>query len=142
MIDFTFLTTVTINWLNHSGSKNRTGNVYSTVVMFGDILMARVFIAASGRSCDRPTLSGFPLVFFDTRAHAQLVTKFHFVRFEVFTAVTMKNGVFGDVTPCGSCKNLTSQKTPFFKFHFALLDSHAAFPIATSRFRPHKSLHS
>jgi hypothetical protein len=25
-------------------------------------------------------------------------------RFEVFTAVTMKNGVFLDVTPCGSCK--------------------------------------
>jgi hypothetical protein len=42
------------------------------------------------------------------------------LRFEVFTAVTMKNGVFWDVTPCGSCKNLqephgvTSQKTPFF----------------------------
>jgi predicted transcriptional regulator len=28
-----------------------------------------------------------------------------FVRFEVFTAVTMKNGVFWDVTPCGSCKS-------------------------------------
>jgi hypothetical protein len=27
------------------------------------------------------------------------------VRCEVFTAVTMKNGVFWDVTPCGSCKN-------------------------------------
>jgi hypothetical protein len=27
------------------------------------------------------------------------------VRFEVFKAVTMKNGVFWDVTPCGSCKN-------------------------------------
>jgi hypothetical protein len=26
------------------------------------------------------------------------------VRFEVFTAVTMKKGVFWDVTPCGSCK--------------------------------------
>jgi hypothetical protein len=24
---------------------------------------------------------------------------------EVFTAVTMKNSVFWDVTPCGSCKN-------------------------------------
>jgi hypothetical protein len=30
---------------------------------------------------------------------------YHYVRFEVFTAVTMKNGVFWDVTPCGSCKN-------------------------------------
>jgi hypothetical protein len=29
----------------------------------------------------------------------------YLVRLEVFTAVTMKNGVFCDVTPCGSCKN-------------------------------------
>jgi hypothetical protein len=28
-----------------------------------------------------------------------------YIRFEVFMAVTMKNGVFWDVTPCGSCKN-------------------------------------
>jgi hypothetical protein len=27
------------------------------------------------------------------------------VRFEVLTAVIMKNGVFWDVVPCGSCKN-------------------------------------
>jgi hypothetical protein len=27
------------------------------------------------------------------------------IRFEVFTAVTMKKGVFWDVTPCGSGKN-------------------------------------
>jgi hypothetical protein len=30
----------------------------------------------------------------------------HNVRFEVFTAVTMKNAVFLDVTPRGSCKNI------------------------------------
>jgi hypothetical protein len=28
-----------------------------------------------------------------------------YVRLEVFTAVTMKNVVFWDVTPCDSCKN-------------------------------------
>jgi hypothetical protein len=28
-----------------------------------------------------------------------------YVRFEGFTAVSMKNGVFWDVTPCGSCQN-------------------------------------
>jgi hypothetical protein len=28
-----------------------------------------------------------------------------YLRFEIFTTVTMKNGVFWDVTPCGSCKN-------------------------------------
>jgi hypothetical protein len=32
------------------------------------------------------------------------------VRLEVFTAVTMKNGVFWDVTPCGSCKNRVSEE--------------------------------
>jgi hypothetical protein len=31
------------------------------------------------------------------------VQKIKHARFEVFTAVTMKNGVFWDVTPCGSC---------------------------------------
>jgi hypothetical protein len=30
---------------------------------------------------------------------------FKYVRFEVFTAVTMKKGAFWDVTPCDSCKN-------------------------------------
>jgi hypothetical protein len=34
-----------------------------------------------------------------------LVTSIIYVRFEVFTAVTMKNGVFWDVRPCDSCKN-------------------------------------
>jgi hypothetical protein len=34
-----------------------------------------------------------------------LQTSINCVRFEVFTAVTMKTGVFWDVTPCGSCKN-------------------------------------
>jgi hypothetical protein len=29
----------------------------------------------------------------------------HFVRFEIFTAVTMKNGIFWDVMPRRSCKN-------------------------------------
>jgi hypothetical protein len=34
-----------------------------------------------------------------------LKTRKYSVRFEVFTAVTMKNGVFWNVKPCGSCKN-------------------------------------
>jgi hypothetical protein len=37
---------------------------------------------------------------------------FAVVRFEVFTAVTMKNGVFWDGTPCGSCKNRRFGGTP------------------------------
>jgi hypothetical protein len=48
-------------------------------------------------------------------------TKFLHVRFEVFTA-TLKNGVFWDVRPCGSCKNrrfggsVTSEKMSFLNF--------------------------
>jgi hypothetical protein len=45
--------------------------------------------------------------------HIRWITYVHFwcwrlvanVRFEVFTAATIKNGVFLDATPCGSCKN-------------------------------------
>jgi hypothetical protein len=33
-----------------------------------------------------------------------------FVRFEVFTAVNMKNGVFWDVTPCGSVRTDVSEE--------------------------------
>jgi hypothetical protein len=33
---------------------------------------------------------------------------FRSVRFEVFTTMTIRNGVFNDVTPCGSCKNRRS----------------------------------
>jgi hypothetical protein len=32
------------------------------------------------------------------------------VRIEVFTAVTMKNGVFLDVTPCGPCRTDFSEE--------------------------------
>jgi hypothetical protein len=28
-----------------------------------------------------------------------------YVRFEIFTAATMKNAIIWDVMPCGSCKN-------------------------------------
>jgi hypothetical protein len=35
----------------------------------------------------------------------QSATKYNCVGFEVFTAATMKKGVFWDVTLCGSCKN-------------------------------------
>jgi hypothetical protein len=34
-----------------------------------------------------------------------LEAQINLVKFEVFKAVTMKNGVLWDVTPCGSCKN-------------------------------------
>jgi hypothetical protein len=47
------------------------------------------------------------------------------VRFEVFTAVTMKNDVFWDVTPYGSCRNQyleedILQNVGSYKSHMAL----------------------
>jgi hypothetical protein len=44
-------------------------------------------------------------MFISEFTRATLLSCFVFVRFEAFTAVIMKNGVFWDVTPCGSCKN-------------------------------------
>jgi hypothetical protein len=38
-----------------------------------------------------------------------------YVRFEVFTAVTMKNGVFWNVTPCGSKKAQVPPKRRFLQ---------------------------
>jgi hypothetical protein len=35
----------------------------------------------------------------------------YYVRFEGFTAVTMKNGVFWDVKPCGSVLESTFRRT-------------------------------
>jgi hypothetical protein len=37
------------------------------------------------------------------------------VKFEVFTAVTMKNGVFWVVTPCCSCKNFFAAYVGFLR---------------------------
>jgi hypothetical protein len=33
------------------------------------------------------------------------------VRSEVFTAMAVMNAIFGDVTPCGSCKNRVTEKS-------------------------------
>jgi hypothetical protein len=41
---------------------------------------------------------------------AAFVKEASYVRLEVYTAVTMKNGVLWDVTPCGSCKNRVSEE--------------------------------
>jgi hypothetical protein len=41
----------------------------------------------------------------DVTNDSHLFEQKYCLRFEVFTAVTMKNAVFWDVRPCGSCKN-------------------------------------
>jgi hypothetical protein len=50
----------------------------------------------------------------DIPHNLQNIVSRKFVRFEVFTAMTMKNDVFWVVTPCGSSHGVTTQKTPFF----------------------------
>jgi hypothetical protein len=42
---------------------------------------------------------------FITTTSKYKILNWAYVRFEVFTEVTMKNGVFWGFTPCGSCKN-------------------------------------
>jgi hypothetical protein len=44
---------------------------------------------------------------------SNLIKELMYVRFEVFTAMTMKNGVFWGVTPCVSCKNRRFGRTCF-----------------------------
>jgi hypothetical protein len=40
-----------------------------------------------------------------SEANIKPAVRVGYIRFEVFTAVTLKNGVFWDVMPCGSCNN-------------------------------------
>jgi hypothetical protein len=51
--------------------------------------------------CQRPSFSPNRKY----RQNYNLAYSLSYVRFEVFTAVTMKNGIFWDVMPCGSCKS-------------------------------------
>jgi hypothetical protein len=44
---------------------------------------------ASGRSCDRPTLSRFSVVFLGPRANAELVPKFHVALYASHAALPM-----------------------------------------------------
>jgi hypothetical protein len=39
-----------------------------------------------------------------------LISFYVLLRFEIFTAVTMKNAVFWDATPCGSCRRDVSEE--------------------------------
>jgi hypothetical protein len=52
---------------------------------------------------ERPPLVGE--IFQCKHAVKKCYVRMEALRFEVFTAVIMKNSVFWDVTPCGSCKN-------------------------------------
>jgi hypothetical protein len=51
------------------------------------------------------------LLFENDKERSQSLDQALNISFEVFTAVTMKNGVFWDVSPCGCCKNRRSSET-------------------------------
>jgi hypothetical protein len=68
-----------VNWMEHFRTISNDNNLYQ-------------------RSCARILLKG-------EQPQILLTKLLYIVRFEVFMAVTMKNGVFWVVTPCGSCKN-------------------------------------
>jgi hypothetical protein len=83
-------------WSNHKGSR-RHKLVLSKwlLIQYSDVCMETrtvwyPFVSASFQ------LNGI---------YSTTVIRIRNVRFEVFTAVTMKNGVFWDVTPCCSSKN-------------------------------------
>jgi hypothetical protein len=56
-----------------------------------------------------PTNNLYTILFIPIRAtcpaYLIMLAFLYCVRFEVIRTVTMKNAVFGDVTPCGSCQN-------------------------------------
>jgi hypothetical protein len=62
-------------------------------------------VFSSRMDCKRPPLvCNSPTVDCETNLSAgMIVLTVVYLIFEVYTAVTMKNAVFWDVTPCGSC---------------------------------------
>jgi hypothetical protein len=53
-----------------------------------------------------------------------------YVRIKVFTAVTMKNAVFWDIMPCGSCKNRLSEERRFLEEPHGVTSQKTAFFIS------------
>jgi hypothetical protein len=57
--------------------------------------------SGTGQSRFSPSTSVSPV----NHSFHRLLNRHDHLRFEVLTEVNMKNGVFWDATPCGSCKN-------------------------------------
>jgi hypothetical protein len=70
-----------------------------------DTLVPRQLVCVCGCGVISQKLVSFIHFIMRTSVPQCAIINVFYVRFEVFTAVTMKNGVYWDVTPCGSCKN-------------------------------------
>jgi hypothetical protein len=70
-----------------------------------DRLLGSCWLQSDSPNCYMNVLYRYMLLSLVTLKDVQVPKTVTYVRLEVFTAVTMKNGVFWDVTPCGSCKN-------------------------------------
>jgi hypothetical protein len=85
------------------------------------ILKVHLFIFVGGRSyrtdsySNSSIKSSFKLKkwFLLFNSYSNILDFVPLVRFEVFTAVTMKNGVFCDDTPCGPSKNRRTSRFCF-----------------------------
>jgi hypothetical protein len=93
------------NYLLYSQNRRTSGKTFLCGPNHRQITRASVVSGMVARHRNR--LADRPA--FETQLHLQQRRDYgplsDCVRFEVFRAVTMKNGVFWVVTPCGSCKN-------------------------------------
>jgi hypothetical protein len=66
-------------------------------------MMIKRYVPPKCRFLQEPHSTTSQKMIFLKNNHEDLITSY--VRFEVFMVVAMKNAIFRDVTPCGSCKN-------------------------------------
>jgi hypothetical protein len=101
------------NWLTRDlhGDKARPARKFDNITAIyeqriWDSVQFPTLLAS--RACCRDSFTLFQPTIWNVQLDTQeiILTIFSLhVGFEVFTAVTKKNGVFLDVMPCGSCKN-------------------------------------
>jgi hypothetical protein len=85
--------TIIVKIVKKKENKNTTAQIGTNVRVCGAGLLARSQFA-SGKSCDRPTRSGFSVVFLGPRANAELVPKFQVPNSADVNWAPLHEGVF------------------------------------------------